>query len=294
MPCAAAIMAYNEGSAIARSVQAVLAQTGSHVDLMQVTVVASGCTDDTVARAREAGAGDPRFGVLEQQHREGKAAAITAFLRTVPAADRVVLIGGDTVPAPGSLEALLACFDDPQVGMCGGRPAPVNRTDRLMGRVAHAMWHLHHGVAMVEPKLGELVAFRPVFGAVPAHTAVDEAEIEALIRARGLTLAYAPDAVVHMKGPETVADYLTQRRRIHAGHLQLRRGRGYAVSTLSPRRILPAVWGALRRREVGPVTLAAAVMLELAARFLGAWDARIARRDLRAWEPIASTKDVQP
>ncbi len=287
-------MAYNEGSAIGGAVRAVVEQRGPHVDLQRITVVASGCTDDTVARAREAGGGDPRFQVLEQERREGKAAAISAFLRTVPGADRVVLVGGDTVPAPGSFEALLSPFDDPGVGMVGGRPVPVNRRDRLMGRVAHALWSLHDAVARQEPKLGELVAFRPVFGAVPPHTAVDEAEIEALVRARGLRLAYAPGAVVHMKGPETVGDYLTQRRRIHAGHLHLRKSRGYAVSTLSPRRILPAVWGALRRGEAGPATLAAAAALEVAARFLGAFDARIARRDHRAWKPIASTKDVRP
>ena len=29
------------------------------------------------------------------------------------------------------------------------------------------------------------------------------------------------------------------------------------------------------------------------ARFLGMWDARVARRDLRAWKPISSTKDLR-
>ena len=58
-----------------------------------VLVVASGCTDRTVPRAREAAGGDPRVRVLEQARREGKAAAITAFLATVRDADLVARRG---------------------------------------------------------------------------------------------------------------------------------------------------------------------------------------------------------
>jgi cellulose synthase/poly-beta-1,6-N-acetylglucosamine synthase-like glycosyltransferase len=293
MSTAVAIMAYNEGASVAGAVRSVLGQSGPHVHLDRVTVVASGCTDDTVDRAREAGDGDPRFTILEQARREGKAAAISAFLASVPQAEIVVLVGGDTRLEAGSLEALLAPFDDAAVGMTGGRPVPLNSTERLMGRVAHLLWELHHRVALASPKLGELVAFRPVFGAVPAGTAVDEAEIEALIRAQGLRLAYAPGAVVRMKGPETVRDYLTQRRRIHAGHLQLKRQRGYAVSTMSTTPIWSAVAAARREGRCPTGTLAAAMGLEATARFLGTWDARVVGRDLRAWKPISSTKDLR-
>ena len=293
MSTAIAIMAYNEGASVAGAVRSILGQSGPHVLLGRIAVVASGCTDDTVERAREAGGDDPRFTVLEQTRREGKASAISAFLRSVPEAEIVVLAGGDTRLEPGSLEALLAPFDDATVGMTGGHPVPLNSTDRLMGRVAHLLWELHHRVALTSPKLGELVAFRPVFGEVPAGTAVDEAEIEALIRDHGLRLAYAPGAVVRMKGPETVRDYLTQRRRIHAGHLQLKHQRGYAVSTMSTAPIWPAVGAARRESRCPAGTLMAAVGLEATARFLGLWDARVIRRDLRAWKPISSTKDLR-
>jgi cellulose synthase/poly-beta-1,6-N-acetylglucosamine synthase-like glycosyltransferase len=293
MSTAVAIMAYNEGASVAGAVRSVLEQSGDHVRLNRIAVVASGCTDDTVERAREAGSEDPRFTVLEQMRREGKASAISAFLTSVPEAEIVVLVGGDTRLEPGSLEALLVPFDDATVGMTGGRPVPLNSTRRLMGRVAHLLWELHHRVALTSPKLGELVAFRPVFGEVPAGTAVDEAEIEALIRARGLRLAYAPGAVVRMKGPETVRDYLTQRRRIHAGHLQLKRQRGYAVSTISTAPIWPAVGAARREGRCTAGTLMAAAGLEATARFLGLWDARVVHRDLRAWKPISSTKDLR-
>lgn len=292
MSVAVGIMAYNEEAAIASSVRSVLDQSGPHVTLRQVTVVASGCTDDTVPRARAAAAGDPRFRILEQDLREGKAAAITSLLASLQEEDMVILVGGDTVLPPGSLEALLAPFDDPTVGMVGGHPVPVNEPTTPMGRIVHFLWEMHHRVALQDPKLGELVAFRRVLSALPPTCAVDEAEIEALVRGQGLRLVYAPAAVVRMRGPGTIGDFLAQRRRIHAGHLQLRGRRGYSVSTMSPVRIIPTLWRTWRCGVAGTGTVAAAVSLETLARCLGWWDARVMGRDHSTWKPIRSTKDM--
>ena len=290
MACAVGLMAYNEEANVAAALRSVLAQAGPHVRLHSVTVVASGCTDATVPRAREAAGSDPRVRVLEQARREGKAAAISAFLETVRDADLVALVGADTRLAEGALEALLAPFDEPGVGMTGGRPVPVNARTTLLGRVVHVLWELHHEIALRDPKLGELVAFRRLFDAVPADTAVDEAAIEAMIRRRGLRLAYAPGAVVHMKGPTTVSDFLAQRRRIHAGHLRLKRASGHTVSTMG----LPGVLRALVGHRPSPGTAAAAVALEGTARLLGSFDARVAGREHRVWKAIPSTKDLTP
>ncbi len=290
MACAVGLMAYNEEANVAAALRSVLAQAGPHVRLHSVTVVASGCTDATVPRARVAAGRDPRVRVLEQARREGKATAITAFLDTVRDADLVALVGADTRLAEGALEALLAPFDDPGVGMTGGRPVPVNARTTLLGRVVHVLWELHHEIALRDPKLGELVAFRRVFDAVPADTAVDEAAIEAMIRRRGLRLAYAPGAVVQMKGPTTVSDFLAQRRRIHAGHVRLKRASGHTVSTMG----LPGVIRALLGHRPPAGTAAAAVALEGTARLLGSFDARVAGREHRVWKAIPSTKDLTP
>jgi biofilm PGA synthesis N-glycosyltransferase PgaC len=292
MSTAVGIMAYNEGASIAASVRSVLAQQGPHVDLGRVTVVASGCTDDTVIRARSAGENDPRFLIMEQSKREGKAAAITALLGSLAGEDKVVLVGGDTVLPPGSLNALLAPLADETVGMVGGHPVPLNQRDTTMGRVVHLLWELHHQVALRTPKLGELVAFRRVLSEVPRDSAVDEAEIEALVRDQGLRLVYAPEAVVNMRGPGTVSDYLAQRRRIHAGHLQLRGRHGYSVSTMSARHILTAIRQARQQNAAGIGTILTAIALEGCARTLGWWDARVMKRDHSTWERISSTKDL--
>jgi biofilm PGA synthesis N-glycosyltransferase PgaC len=294
MRIAVGLMAYNEAANVAASLRSLLDQQGPRVGMLSVVVVASGCTDDTAARAWEEAAGDSRARILVQPVREGKASAVTAFLRSSESegADVLVLAGADTRLDPGSLDALVAPFEDAAVGMTGGRPVPVNDPGTFMGGVVQLLWELHHEVALHAPKLGELVAFRPVIAALPPDTAVDEASLESLIRAKGLRLAYAPDAVVRMKGPTTAGEFLAQRRRIHAGHLRLRRRSGYAVATLSPRAALTAVGRLRGRAGVRPFALVAAIVLEAWARALGTWDARVGGCDHRAWEPIPSTKDL--
>ncbi len=290
MSCVVGIMAYNEEANIATAIRSVLEQEGPHVNVRNLTVVASGCTDRTVDRVREAAASDPRVRLLEQTRREGKASAINTFLQSVPDGDLRVLVGGDTHLEAGALEALLAPFDDPAVGMTGGRPLPVNLTSTLMGRVVHLRWELHHEIALEVPKLGELVAFRPALKALPEKTAVDEGTIEASIQALGLRPVYVPEAGVRMQGPDTIRDFLDQRRRIYAGHIHLRQTQGYAVSTLSIGRILRAIGAVQRRGAVKPSTLIAATLLEAAARALGAMDERILGKDHGIWKAIPSTK----
>lgn len=294
MKCAVGIMAHNEGANIATAMRSVLSQTGPHVEPLRVVVVASGCTDETVTRAEETARGEPRVRVIVQPRREGKAAAVSLFLQEVAGAPIVVLVGADTRVEPGALEALLAPFDDPKVGMTGGRPIPVNSDATLLGRVVRLQWDLHDAVARRSPKLGELVAFRPVVDRLDASTAVDEAFLEATVRSRSLRIVYAPDARVAMKGPTRPGEFLAQRRRIHAGHLRLKAQTGYAVSTLDRGGALREALALRRAGRTTAMTIVAAAFLEAWARALGSWDARVARRDHRAWQPIPSTKDLTP
>ena len=75
------------------------------------------------------------------------------------------------------------------------------------------------------------------------------------------------DAVVFNTGPTTISDFVTQRRRNHAGHLYLKSKYGYAVSSIQNKRVakvaLKEIWGAIR-----PM----AALIFLAYLTLKAWD----------------------
>jgi hypothetical protein len=121
---------------------------------------------------------------------------------------------------------------------------------------------------------------------------VDEASVEPLIRGQGYEVKYVPDAIVYNKGPETVEDFLRQRRRIYAGHLEMKERLGYAVSTMSGTKIAGLL---LRNMDCRPRQLIwtlGVVALEMYGRYLGRLDYKT-RRSHTVWEIAGTTKELE-
>lgn len=226
--CAVGIMAYNEEANIAEAIETILGQEVASGRVAELVVVASGCEDRTAAIVAEIAARDPRVRLVEQEHREGKASAINLFI-TVARSPILVMVSADVLVREGTFDALLNHFAEPGIGMVGGHPTPVNGESTFLGHAVHLQWRLHDRIARQSPKLGEIVAFRNVIPHIPLDTAVDELSIQALITQLGYQLVYEPAAVVYNRGPETVGDFLRQRRRIYAGHLRIREQQGYSA-----------------------------------------------------------------
>jgi biofilm PGA synthesis N-glycosyltransferase PgaC len=289
--CCVGIMAYNEETNIGPLLEALSQQRLKLVDIAEIIVVASGCTDRTEAIVRDCCRKDDRVKLLVQDSREGKSSAINLLLWNT-SQEIVVLESADTLPTPDTIEALVSPFADPSVGMTGGRPVPTNDPSSFMGFAAHLLWQLHHRVSLRKPKMGELVAFRRYFRQIPHRSAVDEASIEPLIKGQGLRLLYVPEAVVLNKGPETVSDFFKQRRRIFAGHLYVKDTLGYKVSTLNGLRVLPLFLQEMKLNWRYLLWGPAVVLLECLARLMGAYYYMIKRNNPFVWPVAESTKDV--
>jgi poly-beta-1,6-N-acetyl-D-glucosamine synthase len=282
-------MAHNEEKNIARCVDSLLDQRTFNAQIREIVVVASGCTDNTEQIVRGLMAKDSRIKLLVQPRREGKASAVNLFLENA-SCDVLVSVGADTVLDQLAIQRLVEPFVDPEVGMTGGHPIPVNPTDTLMGFGVNLLWELHHQIALDSPKLGELTAFRRVFRRIPRNSSVDEAGMEPLIRGQGYLLRYVPEAVVKNRGPETVRDFLTQRRRIHAGHYRMVREQGYSVSTMSVGRTLKALARSAKWNWQYLTWTPIIVGLEAYARLLGKLDAHHQKSDHAVWEVVSTTK----
>ena len=282
-------MAYNEEANIGRLLNALLDQRPSRNLIKDIIVLASGCTDNTESIVREFAARNPQIKLIVQPRREGKASAINLFLRHTQS-DIVILESADTVPGPGTIACLVEPFTDAKVGMTGGHPIPTNDSRTFMGFAVHLLWALHHQIALRQPKLGELIAFRRIFYRIPYDSPVDEASIEPLIRGQGYRLHYVPEAIVYNRGPETIRDFLRQRRRIHAGHLKMRREQGYGVSTMSGGRILMALLSNWRWDSRYILWTPAVIGLEVYGRILGWIDIRLRKRDHAVWDIAVTTK----
>jgi biofilm PGA synthesis N-glycosyltransferase PgaC len=288
--CSVGITAYNEEANIGRLLQAIIDQQLFEVEITEIIVVASGCTDRTEEIVRETMTRDPRIQLHVEEERRGKTSAINIFL--AHAREKIcVLESGDTLPRRDTIEKMVRMFRDPGVGMTGAQKVAVNTPDHIVGVLSHLRLKMEHQLCLEIPRLGELIAFRKVFDQIPPEVAMDEAFVEAFIIRRGMQVRYAPDAVVYNLGPATVRDFVTQRRRNYAGHLYLKDKYGYKVSSLQNRRVariaLEEVWGAVRL----VYTLGVLAVLEVYSRILGAWDYRVRKRKHVVWDMAWSTKD---
>jgi poly-beta-1,6-N-acetyl-D-glucosamine synthase len=284
-------MAHNEEANIGRLLSRL--QT-SHLELAkigEIIVVTSGCTDGTEAIATAAALGDPAIRLISQPVREGKASAMGLFIKEAQY-DLLILSSADLLPEENSIELLVRPFIDPEIGLTASRPVPVNDPATFMGFAAHLLWDLHHQINLAGFKAGEMIAFRRIFERIPPFTAVDEASVEPLIRGQGYGVQYVPEAIVYNKGPDTVEDFLRQRRRIYAGHLEVRERLGYTVSTMSGSKLVGLLLKNLDWRPRQFYWTWRVVALEIYGRFLGRRDF-LARRNHTVWEIATTTKELE-
>ena len=312
--CSIGIMAYNEEANIGRLLESLSKQKLSQVEIKEIIVVASGCTDNTEQIVKEHAHRNPKVKLLVQKQRKGKASAINLFLSHAKG-DILVLESADTLPAGETIEKLLAPFNNPQVGMTGGRPWPINGSNGFLGYAAKFLWWMHHRLSLREPKLGEIVAFRNFIKQIPYDTAVDEACIEALVTQAGYKKCYVKDAFVYNKGPENLADFLKQRRRIYTGHVHLKKTYGYLTSSMETKLILSVfsfkiykhvkiVFRLAKTRRFRRLIyylilhiqrilwVMGAICIEIVGRSLGIYDFYIRKKKHYIWDIAKSTKRV--
>ncbi len=289
--CSVGITAYNEEANIGKLLAAMLAQELKQVEITEIIVVASGCIDNTVSIIQEYAAKDSRIKMIVQENREGKTSAINRFLQAAKE-EICVLQSGDTLPRCDSIENLVKPFENPQVGMTGAQKIPVNVPEHVVGYMSHLRLQMEHQLCLEIPRLGELIAFRKVFNQLPPDVAMDEAFVEAIVIKRGLEVHYAPDAVVYNMGPETLGEFILQRRRNYAGHLHLVHKYGYRVSSLESGRVariaFDEIWKALRLI----FTLVWLALVEGFARMLGSYDYYIRGKKHVVWDMAWTTKKV--
>ena len=290
--CSVGITAHNEEANIAQILEAMLTQRLHLVEITEIIVVASGCTDRTEDIIRGFMVLNPRIQLYVQEKREGKTSAINIFLKHATE-DICVLESGDTVPHEDAVENMVRMFADSAVGMTGAHKVPVNTPEHVVGFLTHLRLKMEHQLCLEIPRLGEMIAFRKVFDQIPPDVAMDEAFVEALVIKRGLQVRYAPDAVVFNMGPETVSDFIKQRRRNHAGHLHLKAKYGYEVSSMGGTRLaklaLDEIFGALRLIWI----LFVLAVLEGYSRMLGWYDYRFHQRTHVVWDIAWTTKEVK-
>jgi cellulose synthase/poly-beta-1,6-N-acetylglucosamine synthase-like glycosyltransferase len=218
------VPAYNERAGIQACVRSLVAST---YGTFEVIVVDDGSTDDTAALVEALAL--PPVRVI-RQHNGGKPAA----LNTGTAAARyeiLVLVDGDTVFEPDTLDRLVGPFADPAVGAVSGNAKVGNRRG-LIGRWQHIEYVIGFNldrrmfdVLKCMPTVpGAVGAFRAValasVGGVSDDTLAEDTDITMALCRAGWLVVYAPEARAWTEAPATLGQLWRQRFRWCYGTLQ--------------------------------------------------------------------------
>ncbi len=292
LQCSIGIIVFNEAKNIGHLLEIITAESYTDVEISEIIVVSSACTDGTDEIVSYYQKLDKRVKLITEKERKGKSSAINLFLKN-SSSDLLIIESGDTLPAKGTIRKLIKPFEDAQVGMTGGRPIPVNSSIRFSGYAVNLLWKLHHKMALKSPKLGEMIAFRRVFESIPSESAVDEASIEAIINKNNLTKIYLADAIIHNKGPEDISGFIKQRKRIETGHLWLTKKHHYKVVSQDKSILFTLLIEEILERPNEFLKIIAVMFVEVYARMLGRFDYFIKKKNPFTWEIINSTKDLR-
>jgi cellulose synthase/poly-beta-1,6-N-acetylglucosamine synthase-like glycosyltransferase len=292
MNCSIGIIVYNEAANIGRLLSALQKQKLQAVKIDEIIVVSSACQDGTDEIVEDFARQDPRIRLITEAERRGKSAAINRFIQAAQS-EYLIIESGDTIPAADTVEKLIAAFQDEKIGMSGGRPVPENPETDFVGYSVNLLWRLHHQMALIAPKLGEMVAFRNIVKSIPEESAVDEASIEAVIRQQGYQKKYIPSALIHNKGPQTIAEFIMQRKRIATGHLWLIANQDYRVASQDKKMLLRLAQAEFKRAPHQLFWLLGTIFLELYSRWLGWIDFKFKNKNPYKWEIATSTKKLR-
>jgi poly-beta-1,6-N-acetyl-D-glucosamine synthase len=285
------VCAYNEDKNIRSTLTSILAQDVKDYPVIEVIVVSSGSTDGTDSIVQSIVHDNPQIRLIRQENREGKNSAINLFMGLAKG-DVLVLVNADNTLEADALPKLLEPFKDPIVGMVGGHPVPSNEKGTIAGFAVHMLWDMHHRLSLIYPKAGELVAFRNPQLVLPTTMQSDEDIIRMALEKKGFKTVYAPEAIVHNKGPTTIRDFFKQRTRVNIGEQYMKRIYAYEVPTWNARFLFASYLGFLKDNRRQLPKMLAAMALEGAARLYAAVYVLLDRGDKAVWNQVASTKDV--
>jgi len=156
---------------------------------------------------------------------KGKSFALNLLFKKIKS-DILILTDGDVFISENAIEEILKKFKDEKVGCVTGRPVAINKKTKmidyfsnlLLDAGAHKIRQLNYKKNKFIECTGYLFAIRN--GIIKENPHLDVAEdsiIPYLIWKKGYRIAYAEKALVYVKYPSTLKDFIKQRKRAGVG-----------------------------------------------------------------------------
>ena len=228
------VAARNEAQLLPRLLAA-LDQLTYPAHLLHFVFISDGSTDETPKLLENWTRRHPNSVTLHLTASAGKAGALRTALDLAPLVDLIAVFDADTVPAPDSLQALAAAFEDSKTGAAGGYPQPANSDASFTARYAAIeRWILHLVTLAGKDRLnanpaaiGAICMLRrqalAEIGGFPVGATAEDIHISLLLNRAGWRTRSVLDAVAREDVPEHLAAFHAQRLRWSRGLLETRR-----------------------------------------------------------------------
>jgi len=171
-----------------------------------------------------------------QDSGKGKSYALNEIFKIIKS-DILVLTDGD-VCLGEDINSLLDKFKDPLIGCVGGRPVSSNSKNNMIGFWSHLLLDAGaHNIRKENAKTGflecsgYLFAFRNLIKKIPLDVAEDTV-IPYMFWEKGYKIDYADKALVFVKNPESINDWINQKKRTSKAHETLDK---YVDVNITPR-----------------------------------------------------------
>jgi cellulose synthase/poly-beta-1,6-N-acetylglucosamine synthase-like glycosyltransferase/peptidoglycan/xylan/chitin deacetylase (PgdA/CDA1 family) len=219
------VPAYNEAAGIAATVRSMAASRYS--GRMEIIVVDDGSTDGTARIARDLGI--PNVHVITQAN-SGKPGALNRGIAEA-SYDVLILVDGDTVFEPGTIERLVAPLQDPGVGAVSGNTKVGNRRGFLGGwqHLEYVMGfnldrRMYDMLGIMPTVPGAIGAFRraalAAAGGLSHDTLAEDTDLTMALCRTPWRIVYAADAIAWTEAPATLRQLWRQRYRWSYGTMQ--------------------------------------------------------------------------
>jgi cellulose synthase/poly-beta-1,6-N-acetylglucosamine synthase-like glycosyltransferase/peptidoglycan/xylan/chitin deacetylase (PgdA/CDA1 family) len=219
------IPAYNEAAGIAATVLSMA--DSSYRGRLEIVVVDDGSADDTAAIA--AGLDLPYVRVIRQAN-AGKPGALTRGIAEARS-DILVLVDGDTIFQPDTLDHLIAPMAAANVGAVSGNTKVGNRHG-FLGGLQHLEYvmgfnldrRLFDLLRTIPTVPGAIGAFRraalATVGGISTDTLAEDTDLTMAMCRSPWRVVYAPDAIAWTETPSTLRQLWKQRYRWSYGTMQ--------------------------------------------------------------------------
>jgi cellulose synthase/poly-beta-1,6-N-acetylglucosamine synthase-like glycosyltransferase len=218
------ITAYKEEKTIRKAIEAFL--KNNIKEKYEILVFAP--DDNTLNVVKEYSKKNNKIKAIKDEGK-GKPCALNQAFK-IAKGDILILSDGDVYVSENSMQNLLKEFNNPKIGAVSGHPLSVNSKNNKLGYWSHLLTYIadlrRKKALKINKKFycsGYLYAIRKnLVNQIPETTLSDDGIISYMIHEKGYNISYSPEAKVYVKYPNTLKDWIKQKKRSAGGYNQIK------------------------------------------------------------------------